>query len=296
MSHELVPRSDDQGRERTDEERRSIARDTTLAVTLIKGADPTRYGTLVLTGFANSFVMSKDENPTGLSAAYSVLVTSTSPESSALTFAQRRVTSPTPGSSGAVNPGITCNLMGHYSTDCPSDAGTSVAPTGDVTLLQHGLMMAQSSQSHHDIDPSWILLDLQSTISVIKNLSMHVEEHPTKQEHSSRHHQRRFPGFDDGRQFPKAGRGLVQPQFYRKHLIACGHSQSVQSYDEGHSRVSSMFVHRLEGSIMEFVEQPSGLYVFKPSNNSNVNVTACTMFTNRQVAAADAARKCSIAN
>jgi Zinc knuckle len=323
MSHELVPQSDDQGRERTDEERRTIARDTTLAIALIKGADPTRYGTLI-TAFANSFAMGKDEYPTDLSAAYGVLVnyktpenarprnasgvsaqpsstSTTSPESSALTFAQRGVTPPTPGSSGAVNPGITCfncNLMGHYSTDCPSDAGTSVAPTGGVTLLQHGLTMAQSSESHHGIDSSWILLDSQSTISIIKNPSMLKNIRP------SRTALRVITngGFQDSTMvgdFPNLGEVWYNRDSIAN-ILSLAAVRKVCRVTMDTAVFSSMFVHRLDGSIMEFIEQPSGLYVFKPSNNSNVKVTAYTMvstvagqkklFTNRQVAAADAAR------
>ena len=65
---------------------------------------------------------------------------------------------------------------------------------------------------------------------------------------------------------------------------------------------SSMFVHRLDGTMMKFVEQQSGLYVFKPTNNnSDTNLTEYTMmstvlagqkkmFTKRQVEGADAAR------
>lgn len=79
MSHKLVPHSDDQGHQQTDEEIQTIASDITLAIALIKGPDPNRYGTLI-TKFANSYVMGKDEYPTVLSAACSMLVNFKTPE------------------------------------------------------------------------------------------------------------------------------------------------------------------------------------------------------------------------
>jgi uncharacterized protein with von Willebrand factor type A (vWA) domain len=58
-----------------------------------------------------------------------------------------------------------------------------------------------------------------------------------------------------------------------------------------------MFVHHLDGSVMELVEQPSGNYVFKPTYNSDTTVTVYNMvstvaqqkkvFTRRQVEADD---------
>ena len=64
----------------------------------------------------------------------------------------------------------------------------------------------------------------------------------------------------------------------------------------------TLCVHRLDGSIMKFEEQESGLYVFKPSNNTSINIyPQCTlvttveenkkMFTKRQVYNADLARE-----
>ena len=61
---------------------------------------------------------------------------------------------------------------------------------------------------------------------------------------------------------------------------------------------SSVFVHPLDGLVMELVEQPSGNYVFKPTYNSDTTITAYNMlvstvtqqkrvFTRRQVEATD---------
>jgi hypothetical protein len=68
------------------------------------------------------------------------------------------------------------------------------------------------------------------------------------------------------------------------------------------SAEAAMFVHRSDGSLMKFVEHPSGLYVFKgsPTNSTSKLGHAYTllstvaehkrMFSRRQVAAADTAR------
>jgi hypothetical protein len=83
-----------------------------------------------------------------------------------VTFAQQAVV---PGSDGELYPRITCythQRMGHYLEHCPTGATTA---TG-TTLTHHAYMLSQSSAS--DIDPEWILLDLQSTISVFKNRDM----------------------------------------------------------------------------------------------------------------------------
>ena len=155
------------GRKLSQEERKKIARDCTLAAALIRGADKTRFGTLQ-TNLENQYCNGKDEYPTDLTSAYGMLATyrmpsnaprpspalytsrsnddnsvhtqSTAPtsESSGITFAQRSATS-TPGTNGVLHEGVTCyrcNGVRHYSCDCPAyqDATTSAA-----TLLQHGL-------------------------------------------------------------------------------------------------------------------------------------------------------------
>jgi hypothetical protein len=60
-----------------------------------------------------------------------------------------------------------CGSFGHYyAVDCPALATPSVG----TTLTQYAFMMVQTNTSH--IDPKWILLDSQSTISVFNNASM----------------------------------------------------------------------------------------------------------------------------
>jgi hypothetical protein len=66
--HELVPEKDDDGNTRTADERKAIARDRTLAIAHIRGADPTRYGTLTA-DLSNQYASGKDEYPIDISAA-----------------------------------------------------------------------------------------------------------------------------------------------------------------------------------------------------------------------------------
>ena len=67
----------------------------------------------------------------------------------------------------------------------------------------------------------------------------------------------------------------------------------------------ALFVHHLDGSIMKFKEQESGLYIFKPNSKTSINVYPhCTLvttieenkmiFTKRQVCNAELARTCII--
>ena len=89
------------------------------------------------------------------------------PDGSGITFAQRG--GGTPGTNGVLHEGVTCYRCegtGHYACDCPAEHG---AGSNAATLFQHGHMLAQGESG---IDPSWILLDSQSTISVFHNADM----------------------------------------------------------------------------------------------------------------------------
>jgi Zinc knuckle len=183
----LIAEKDESGQARTDEERKALARDRTLAMMFIRRADPTRYGTLIAE-LSNQYAMGKDEYPKDVSSTYSLLVNYKTPtnarvhdknneraavaatnvravtEETAVTFAQKAALKP--GTNGIVHDGITCyncNKKGHYANDCPVEKTAT-------TLTQQGYMMTQKGVS--GIDPTWILLDSQSTISVFCNSDM----------------------------------------------------------------------------------------------------------------------------
>ena len=189
-SYKLVHEFDNNGAARSIPELKSIARDRTLGIAYIRGTDTTRYGTLIRE-MANRYARWKDEYPIDLDDAYSAIVdyatptnntggrtriggsvrtTPTAspmvtPEGSAMTFAQQTAV---PGTNGVTYPTVTCFTcqgIGQYSDHCPSDEnGTTTGTSTGTTLLQHAYILAQSNAS--GIDPGWILLDSQSTISV----------------------------------------------------------------------------------------------------------------------------------
>jgi Zinc knuckle len=151
-----------------------------------------------VTTLANQYAMGKNEYPTDPTKAKSVLVTYRTPkdgpvprtvqqrqsnaisggttELSALTLAQRTAIA-VAGTDGSTRPEATCyacNLPGHMRNECPAvrSATTTQMPaaTTGTTLTQYAYVLAQAArEGEHGIDPNWILLDSQSTISVFKN-------------------------------------------------------------------------------------------------------------------------------
>ena len=183
---------------RSNERREELAREHTIARCLIRNADPARYGTLI-TELANQYAGQKDKYPKDIIAAKSLLVmyktpTNTNATTSSqqqrqqqqtnttngngdplrdLTLAQRTAIA-IAGTDSQFRPNVTCygcGLPGHMAGECPT---TTASPTTAVTLLQYAYVLAQATQAglEHEIDPDWILLDSQSTISVFKNASM----------------------------------------------------------------------------------------------------------------------------
>jgi len=308
-NHELVPSTDEHGTVRSTEERKNIARDRTLAIALIRGADTTRYGTLIA-DLSNQYAMGKDDYPTDITSAYSLLVNyktpmnarsgggatgqhhAGTPEASAMTFAQRGTVA---GRNGVVHDGITCfncQNIGHYSSDCPEEQGVGANGT---TLVQYAYMMAQADET--GIDPDWILLDSQSTISVFKNASMLTNVRP------SAHVLRALTngGHQDSNMvgdFPNLGTVWYNAKSIAN-ILSLADVRKVCRVTMDTSSEPAMLVHRLDGSVMRFEEHPSGLYVFK-SNTTKDSVVGYSMlstvaqqkkmFSRREIAAADIAR------
>ena len=160
-----VPATDTAGMPQTVAQREEIVHKETLAMLMIRGADATRYGTLIVE-LSNQFAMGKDDYPKTMTDAASLLTTYETPtnqrprqapnpgvqpriaattESSAHTFAQQstltcaqRVAASVAGTNGVLHPGISCyscNGAGHYSDACPapgsgsSNAGTTLTQT-----------------------------------------------------------------------------------------------------------------------------------------------------------------------
>jgi hypothetical protein len=309
----LIAEKDDSGKARTDEERKALARDRTLAIMFIRRADPTRYGTLIAE-LSNQYAMGKDEYPKDVSSAYSLLVNYKTPtnarahdrtnertaaattnarvvtEGTAVTFAQKAALKP--GTNGIVHDDVTCyncQDKGHYANDCPVEKTAT-------TLTQQGYMMTQKSVS--GIDPTWILLDSQSTISVFCNsdmlYNMRKSEDVMRAITNGGYQDSNMIGY-----FPNLG-----DVWYNKdsiaNILSLAEVRKVCRVTMDSSNEPSINVHRFDGSIMKFVEHESGLYVYNCKNTTNTTVSNYTMvstvatqkkmFTPREIASADEAR------
>jgi hypothetical protein len=155
----LIAADDDDGNPRDTATRMVLARDRTLGMALIRGADPQRYGTLII-DLANQHAMGIDNYPHDLTAAYALLVNYKTEDG--IMFAQTAVV---PGTNGITHPDIKCyecHSMGHYACNCPGVG---------VSLAQHSRYVG--------LPKSWILLDTQSTISVFNNPSIISDIQPS---------------------------------------------------------------------------------------------------------------------
>jgi hypothetical protein len=262
--------------------------------------------------------MGTDGYPTDLTAAYGLLVHYRSPTSgtnhrtprdnnngeytSAMTFAQQGCT---PGRNGVTHEDITCfscQSNRHYVGDCPS---TDSRASG-ISLVQYTIayvLLAQAEGKH--LPKNWILLDTQSTISVFNNPDMLEKIRPS----GSVLRALTNGGHQDStmiRDFPNLG-----PVWFNRDSIAKILSMADVrkvcrvTMDASNEPSLLLLVHQVDGLVMRFVEQASGLYAYDtnlaeahgPTNeriNDYIIVQTVTknkkMFTRREVQAADEAR------
>jgi hypothetical protein len=124
------------------------------------------------------------------------------------------------------------------------------------------------------IDPTWILLDSQSTISVFNNRDM------LRNVRRSPHVLRAITngGFQDSDmvgEFPNLGEVWYNANSIAN-ILSLADVRKVCTVTMDTSRSPSMDVHRKDGTIMSFIEHPSGLYVYKGNDCSDL-VTAYTL-------------------
>ena len=331
VNYDVIPMKDADGKERSTETRQKMAYDLTMARALVDGADQSRYGTLI-TELANQHAKGRSEYPINMVSAKSLLTlyktptnaacansgsnnpgganrttASASVTTSGTTFAQRAATGtspvPTldlgplvPGTDGRTLAGLecwTCHREGHHRDECP---GPPTTPAPPVTLTQHAFMLAQAD-GHHGIDPTWILLDSQSTISVFRNAdyltNIRRSEHVLRALTNGGHQDSHMVG-----EFPNLG-----PVWYNTdsiaNILSLADVRKVCRVTMDTSTEAALVVHRADGTTMKFEEHLSGLYIYKP-NNTNSNVTGYTlvstvaeqkrMFSRREVTSADTAR------
>jgi hypothetical protein len=326
-NYELIAEKDDKENVRPEALRRTMAYDKTFAIALVTGADPSRFNTLIA-HLSNQYAMGKDEYPTDEIAAYNLLVHYVAPENirnRAATHAQATpsnlsvataTTGGTTAVSAAPSSGITfvqsdepivpdirgriffdircrhCSQLGHYREECPLLHALDAA---DPT--QTALMMAQAHTS--TIDPHWILLDSQSTISVFNNPAMlsnirpstHTLRALTNGGHQDSHMVGDFCNFGE----------VWFNADSIANILSLADVRKVCRVTLDTSTEPALCVHRFDGTIMKFIEHASGLYVYDASNCfTNDSVTAYTLlstvadqkklFSRRQIDAADLAR------
>ena len=281
----MIPSHGSLGRECDTAARQKMARDVSTGANYIRNADTDRYGTLIADLY-NQYARGKDEYPRYITSACGMLVVNymppintrarhapapsaarapapapvatasvaAAPETSVMTFAQSASVA---GTNGLIHEEVTCfncNRTGHYSNDCPDEPRSSSA-TG-TTLTQVAFVLAQANTQ--GIHKDWILLDSQSTVSVFRNADMltNIRRSP----HTLRvltnvgHQDQNLLG-----DFPNLG-----PVWYNSESLA--NILSLSEVSKMLCRVtmdtdteSAMCgIHRLDGSIMKFVEHASG--------------------------------------
>ena len=325
VNFKLIGATAEDGTPRSDAKRQEMARERTIATALIRNADPSRYGTLI-TDLANQYAMHKDNYPTDITSAKSLLVMYKTPANvsqrhgnqqrqqqptttnndalSGLTLAQRAAIA-VAGTDGSLRPGVTCyacTLPGHMAGECPTGQApspTTPATTG-TTLTQYAYVLAQSAQEgEHGIDPDWILLDSQSTISVFKNAKFLT---------NIRNSGRMLRAITNGGHqdssmvgdFPNLGEVWFNEDSIAN-ILSLAEVRKVCRVTMDTSEEPALLVHRIDGSVMKFDEHPSGLYIYK-CNSTNDRVTGYytmvstvavqkAMFSRREIKAADAARE-----
>ena len=237
----LMPARDNEGNERSTEERKAIARERTLAITLIRRADTSRYGTLI-TSLSNDYTIGKDKYPNNVLAAQSLLFNFKTPVNTGT-----RRTSVATAANSTAQP-----LGGPAASD-------SAPTTSGLTLMQYAYMLAQAGDDL-GIDPNWILLDSQSTIFVFRNAAMltniRKSDHVLQAVAKSDHHDSNMVG-----DFPNLGKLWYNREFIASILLLANVSK-VCRVTMDLSAEPSMNVHKLDGEVMRFLEHPSGLYEF----------------------------------
>lgn len=322
-NYKLIPEHDEKGNIRPEALRRTMAYGKTFAIALITGADSSKFNTLIA-HLSNQYAMGKDEYPTDEIAAYNLLVHYVTPEniqnrasaqvhpprtkvfstpatgstttastvmSSEMTFVQNEAI--VPDIRGRVFSNIRCRhctQLGHYRDECPAlHAVNGANPT------QLAVMMAQANASL--IDPQWILLDSQSTISVFNNPTMlrniRPSTHTLRALTNGGHQDSNMVG-----DFHNLGEVWYNADSIAN-ILSLADVRKVCRVTLDTSDEPALCVHRSDGTVMKFAEHASGLYVYDASKLSDP-ITAYTListvadqkklFSRRQIDAADLAR------
>lgn len=308
------------------------ARDRSLAVNFVMGADPVLFGNLQA-DLQNQFARGNDQFPKDLVSGYNMLVTYEPPSAQRqprqgasqprppsppptnddeLSFAQRVANAPVPGNDGIVFDSITCfecQANGHYANRCPnrpsdpSAAGLSLLQVGNEATNDHFTFFQRSHQKTKalQLPSTWVLLDSESTVSIFHNpaLLKNVRASPTSitVHGSGGHIVSRLIG-----DIPNFGSVWVEPKSLAN-ILSLAAVRKVCRVTMDSNLDAAFSVHKKDGTIMKFMEHPSGLYYHDTSSTitSSPSVSAYSMlttvednkrhFTRREIQGADRARE-----
>jgi hypothetical protein len=298
-NYKLIAETDPAGSVRSPETRRALARERTIATALICNADASRYGTLI-TDLANKYAMGKDEYPTNIASAKRLLVlyrtptnapaprtgaqrtqpaptsapTANTETNASATILAQRASTPVAGTDGVTRTTVTCflcNQAGHMQGECPTGQPPPASIVSGTTLTQYAFVLAQAAgEGEHGIDPDWILLDSQSTISVFEKPSfltnIRRSTHVLRAITNGGHQDSNMVG-----DFPNLGEVWFNRDSIAN-ILSLADVRKVCRDTMDTSTEPALLVHRLDGSIMKFLEHSSGLYIYK-CNSTNDRVT-----------------------
>jgi hypothetical protein len=165
-----------------------------------------------------------------------------------------------------------CRTFKHYASNCPNGTDHSV-----TTLTQLAIMMAQANT--HSIDPVWILLDSQSTISVFNNPAMMLTN-MRKSAHTL--HALTNGGHRDSDMegdFSNLGIVWYNPLSIANILSLVNVRNVCRVTLDTSSNKPALCVHRLNEGVMKFIEQDSRLYIYDSAARKRTceSVTASAM-------------------
>jgi Zinc knuckle len=298
-SHLLV---DNLGGTRTTEERQKIARDCTIAMAFLKGADPRRYGAL-WTDLANQKNRGNDQYPQDLTAAYSMIVNYQPPSMHRVTNQTANVTNhaangtPNQGANHDTQP-VPTNIVPHtFAQAARSGSSTmtnaSVVPGNDgithdtvtcfncnvnghyanacpsaVSLVQHAYLLTQSvsgEQRYVGIPSTWIVLDSQLSISVFKSANMvaNIQDSPQPIVVRTNGEQQTSTQIADLINF---GRVWFNPESIAN-ILSLSEVRKVCRVTMDTAEEASMCIHKKNGALMKFKEHKDGLFYYDTASN-----------------------------
>ena len=169
-----------------------------------------------------------------------------------------------PGTNGQTHDDVECykcHQFGHYASNCPQ-AGDN------ITLIQSGCSLTQASR-YSGLPKSWILLDTESTVSVFNNPDMITDIRPS----GSTLRVQTNGGYQDSN-MEGTFRNLGRVWFNRAsiaNILSLAAVRKVCRVTMDTDIEPALHVHRKDGSVMKFIEQAGGLYVFDSASTNTGN-------------------------